>query len=443
MLGGSRRGSALQAAVGNLHWKLQHVRGRLRDPAADGDPIASAIEAVLDQAEPPGDEEAVTACLLCRTIGPCLSVECPRNHSFRVPITGQVPVILTVLKKALCAALPDQASLLSPVPELPLAQAFIIVELWVSALLDHKHRLKDDVLVSPPIWTGSDLLVLLTSYRDPAVVPAGRVGVLLSPRHSSLPEAAAVPLPQLKEAWCVDPWLSFDLCPRCDRPRLQHLVLTQPCDPARPPVMPVCGALPKGSTVTRRMARSSNIHVSGLSGASAFSLSTAAKHLCSPGFCDLQPPGDDSLYQQLRARHDGSYIPKFDALPTGITKLLVFTINAGGLASKMRMLLALLVDFEPDVVCLQEAGPLFVDDSLKGVPYRVGLGPVVPGGGLAILIHHRLQTRAPLQSDKDEHALSVAIPVLEKVPVVVTNVHFPPGMKAANRRLSILRSAAF
>ena len=443
VLGGSRRGSALQAAVGNLHWNLQHIRGRLRDPAADGDPITSAIEDVLGQAEPPGDEEAVTACLLCRTIGPCLSVECPRTHSFRIPVTGQVPVILTTLKKALCAALPDQASLLNPVPELPLAQAFIIVELWVSALLDHKHRLKDDVLVSPPIWTGCDLLVLLTSYRDPAVVPAGRVGVLLSSRQSSIPEAAAVPLPRLKEEWCADPWLSFDLCPRCDRPRLQRLVLTQPCDPARPPVMPVCGALPKGSTVTRRMARCSNIRVSGLSGASAFSLSTAACHLCSPGVCDLQPPGDDNLYRQLRARHDGSYIPKFDALPTGIARLLVFTINAGGLASKMRMLLALLVDFEPDVVCLQEAGPLFVDDSLKGVPYRVILGPVVPGGGLAILIHHRLQTRAPLQSDKDEHALSVAIPVSEKVPVVVTNVHFPPGMKAANRRLSILRSAAF
>ena len=185
------------------------------------------------------------------------------------------------------------------------------------------------------------------------------------------------------------------------------------------------------------------VHVSDLSGASAFSLSTAARNLCSPGVCDHQPPGDVSLYQQLRARHDGSYIPKFDTLPTGITQLLIFTINAGALASKMRMLLALLVDFELQVVCLQEAGPLFVDDSLRGVPYRDVLGPVVPGGGLAILIHHQLQSQAPLQSDKEEHALSVGIPVSENVPVVVTNVHFPPGMRAANTRLNILRSAAF
>ena len=238
----------------------------------------------------------------------------------------------------------------------------------------------------------------------------------------------------------MDPWLSFDPCPRCDRPRSQRLVLTQPCDPARPPEMPVCGALLKGSTVTRRMARRSNIHVSD---ASAFSLSRAARQLCYPGICDLQPPGDDSMYQRLRAQHDGTYIPKLDVLPTSITKLLAFTIHAGGLASKMRMLLPLLVDFEPDVVCLQESGPLFVDDSLEGVPYRVILGPVVPGGGPAMLMHHRLQTPAPLQSDKDEHALSVAILVSEKVPVVVTNVHFPPRMKAANRRLSILQSAAF
>ena len=169
-------------------------------------------------------------------------------------------------------------------------------------------------------------------------------------------------------------------------------------------------------------------------------------NLCSPGICDLRPTGDVCLHEQLRARNVGSDIPdipEFDALPTGITQLLIFTFNAGGLASKMRMFMALLVDFEPEVVCLQEAGPLFVDDSLKGVPYRVVLGPVVPGGGLAILIHHWLQSRAPLQSDKDEHALIVAIPVSEVVPVMVTNVHFRPGMRAANKQLNILQSAAF
>ena len=49
----------------------------------------------------------------------------------------------------------------------------------------------------------------------------------------------------------------------------------------------------------------------------------------------------------------------------------------------------------------------------------------------------------PLQIDKDGHTLNIPVPVSEKVPVVVTSVHFRLGMKAVDRRLSILRSAAF
>ena len=79
--------------------------------------------------------------------------------------------------------------------------------------------------------------------------------------------------------------------------------------------------------------------------------------------------------------------------------------------------------------------------SLKRVPHRVVLGPVVPGRGMAVLVHYRLWTRAPIQMDKDEHARGIAVPVSEKVPVVV--IHSLSGMKAVVRRLSILRSAAF
>ena len=127
----------------------------------DGDPIVLAIEPVQDQAKPPGDEEVVTAGLLCCTIGPCLSAD-PGTRTFRVRIAAPLPVVLTAVKKALCAALSGQAGLLNPVPKLPVAQAFLIVELWVSALVDHTHRPKDDVLVSPPIWSGPHMLVLLT-----------------------------------------------------------------------------------------------------------------------------------------------------------------------------------------------------------------------------------------------------------------------------------------
>ena len=60
----------------------------------------------------------------------------------------------------------SQADLFIPMPELLLAQAFLIVELPVSAVLDHTHGLRDDVLVSPPIWTGSDVPVLLKTHRS-------------------------------------------------------------------------------------------------------------------------------------------------------------------------------------------------------------------------------------------------------------------------------------
>ena len=102
------------------------------------------MEAVLDQAEAPKDEEAVIACLLCRAIGPCLSAGCPKTHTFRHPGTGRVPAVLTALKQTLCTGSSGQASMLTLVLELPLAQAFLSVELRVSALLAHRHRLRDN-----------------------------------------------------------------------------------------------------------------------------------------------------------------------------------------------------------------------------------------------------------------------------------------------------------
>ena len=74
--------------------------------------------------------------------------------------------------------------------------------------------------------------------------------------------------------------------------------------------------------------------------------------------------------------------------------------------------------------------------ALKQSPIGVVLGSVVPGKRLSLLIHHRLHKRAPVQSDKDNHLLTVAIAVSEKVPVIVTNAHFSPGMKATDRRFN-------
>ena len=123
----------------------------------------------------------------------------------------------------------------------------------------------------------------------------------------------------------------------------------------------------------------SRVYAPGVCGASAYSLSVAARAPCTPSIAALHPRSDHRRYEHFRAEHDGSYIPKFNALPTGITQLLVFSINARGLDSKIGQQLALLVDFE-EVACLQEAAPFSWRTSLKGVPYRLVLGPAVPAG---------------------------------------------------------------
>ena len=78
-----------------------------------------------------------------------------------------------------------------------------------------------------------------------------------------------------------------------------------------------------------------------------------------PAMEHLNPLADPAPYQHLRRSFSGDVIPKFDAQPTGLTSLVVSTVNAGGVATKLPMLLALLLDIEPDIVGVREGGPLF------------------------------------------------------------------------------------
>ena len=63
--------------------------------------MGSAIANVLDQGEPPEDEHAATAGLLCRVVGPCDAAGCPPTHRYCLPITGPVRVVLTSLQRAM------------------------------------------------------------------------------------------------------------------------------------------------------------------------------------------------------------------------------------------------------------------------------------------------------------------------------------------------------
>ena len=109
---------------------------------------------------------------------------------------------------------------------------------------------------SGPVWTGTVALALLTPYNDPAVHLAGAVGALVPSLQSRLPTAERRSLEAIDRSWAATTWFSFDLCPHCDLPRLRRAVQITPLvapDTASLSFR-VCGALPKGSTVTRVMA---------------------------------------------------------------------------------------------------------------------------------------------------------------------------------------------
>ena len=133
-------------------------------------------------------------------------------------------------------------------------------------------------------------------------------------------------------------------------------------------------------------------------------------------------------------------MPKFDAVPTGLPNLIVFSINAGRVGTKLPHLLALLVDIAPNLVGVQEAGDLFAHTALRGVSYRVILGVVFPGGSPAL--HSRLWTHRHPRVEALEHSLIAYLPGSEKVSLVMSTVHFPLGMPAPDRRIHI-RVAVF
>ena len=63
----------------------------------------------------------------------------------------------------------------------------------------------------------------------------------------------------------------------------------------------------------------------------------------------------------------------------------------------------------PDIAHLQEAGTQFAAAWLAGLPYRVCVGPLFPGGGLVTLVHARLLNGSQVREHAEEHSLSVRI----------------------------------
>ena len=72
------------------------------------------------------------------------------------------------------------ASLSKLLLDVTLALAFLLLEHSAAMLRTTNQRLMRDVLVSPPAWHGSVLVVLLASTRDRAHTAAWTVGTHLS-----------------------------------------------------------------------------------------------------------------------------------------------------------------------------------------------------------------------------------------------------------------------
>ena len=138
----------------------------------------------------------------------------------------------------------------------------------------------------------------------------------------------------------------------------------------------------------------------------------------------------DPLEQLQRSSHD-------------MGRLRVVTANCGGLGSEPRKvprLIAYLACAGRDIAHLQEAGTEFAATWLAGLPYRVCVGPLFPGGGLVTLVHARLLNGTQVREHAQEHSLSVRVELTRGAVLATVNLHLPPA--EARRRTVISDTSA-
>ena len=230
LLGHSEPGPRLQRNIYGLRAAMGRVRQRLWHTVPEStDALWDAVGEALERATRPSHGSR-TLCLQCGSVGPCLPTRpnCPRDDLHRFPIALHTPDQLVALRGAIVAELPQLSLVVQPLPDVTLAQAYLILELWTTAFQQRGHGLAPHLLMSPPIWTGTVVLALLTPYNDPAVRPAGGVGALVLSVQSGLPTAERRSLEAINRSWAATTWLSFDVCPHYDVPRLQRAVQITP-----------------------------------------------------------------------------------------------------------------------------------------------------------------------------------------------------------------------
>ena len=116
-------------------------------------------------------------------------------------------------------------------------------------------------------------------------------------------------------------------------------------------------------------------------------------------------------------------MPKLHTTPTLLTEVMVFSVDAGGLGTKLPRLLANVVVIEPDVVGVQEVCHLYADLALFGLPCCLFTGVAVARGTVALLVHNRVWSHRNTRVEAPQHNLHAYLPVSEKVPLVMSAVH--------------------
>ena len=153
-----------------------------------------------------------------------------------------------------------------------------------------------------------------------------------------------------------------------------------------------------------------------------------------PYFPPLPPPPHDPLEHLQRS-------------PPDLGRLRIVTANCGGLGSEPRTdprLIAYLACAEPNIAHLQEAGTQFAAAWLAGLPYRVCVGPLFPGGGgLVTLVHARLLSRSQVCKHAQEHSLSVRVEPARGAVLAAVNLHLPPALPAVRRTAVVGDASAF
>lgn len=114
--------------------------------------------------------------------------------------------------------------------------------------------------------------------------------------------------------------------------------------------------------------------------------------------------------------------------------LRILSVNCGGLGTKLAKFVALTIFADPDLNCLQEAGPI-PPDSLSGLPYRAWWGPPVLGGGLVTLAHTRLivPQNPPTLIIRQLHYVIITLQLTPTLALTIANTHLPPSLPHAVR----------